>query len=520
MKRFLNVAAVLGVLLVIAFCQLLCSVPLNFHSLAFILELILIALVIYLRLAIKKSDKGGKKDQLIIWSFPVLLIIIFIFCIIGTPYTGGLKDYKDQSKAEDADFAVIPQFDATQVQMVDKNTAIQLGDRVFGTLGSDEVSQYAVGDDWVQIAVNGKLYRVTPIDFGGLFKYLITKTTPGYIMVDCQSGDAQLVRREGLRYMKSAYFMSDLRRHMFFIDPTAMFAEARFEIDDQFEPHWIVPVLDCTWIGKTYDVKGIYVVSPYDGSHVYYAKDNVPEWVDNVYPVSVIYRQFAQSRRYANGLFNWSKKGVVEFTDDYAYVMFDDHVWIYTGVTSVGKDESNVGFAYIDLRSGDIRYIRKAGAEEYSARSSAQGAVQQYNYTAIFPSMVNIGNVPTYFMGLVDSANLIKSYAFVSYENYQVVAVGSSVQEAYDRYVTLIGKQDEDREQTETEEIVFTVADVRQSVIEGNTVVMMMDESGTIYRYDLSNGDLTAAFIDTGDRIRASAYGNGEIASFISITKE
>ena len=134
---------------------------------------------------------------------------------------------------------------------------------------------------------------------------------------------------------------------------------------------------------------------------------------------------------------NFSKKGIVEFTDDYAYVQFNDHVHIYTGVTSVGKDESNVGFAYVDLRDGSIDYVRRAGAEEYSARSSAEGAVQQYHYTAIFPSMVNVKGIPTYFMGLVDGANLIKSYAFVSYENYQNVATGTSVEEAYRNYLKL-----------------------------------------------------------------------------------
>ena len=99
------------------------------------------------------------------------------------------------------------------MQLVDKNTAAQIGDRVFGTLGSDEVSQYDIGDDWVQISMNGKLYRVTPIDFGGLFKYFVTGTTPGYVYVDCLSGEAELIRTEGMKYMTSAYFGHNLYRH-------------------------------------------------------------------------------------------------------------------------------------------------------------------------------------------------------------------------------------------------------------------------------------------------------------------
>ena len=115
-----------------------------------------------------------------------------------------------------------------------------MGDRVFGTLGSDEVSQYQIGDDWVQISMNGNLYRVTPIDFGSLFNYFVTRTTPGYVLVDCNSGEAKLVRYEGLKYMKSAYFSHDLYRRFFFADPCAQYGSAKFELDDEGKPYWIV----------------------------------------------------------------------------------------------------------------------------------------------------------------------------------------------------------------------------------------------------------------------------------------
>ena len=212
--------------------------------------------------------------------------------------------------------------------------------------------------------------------------------------------------------------------------------------------------------------------------------------------------------------FMFSKKGIVEFTDDYAYVQFNDHVHIYTGVTSVGKDESNVGFAYVDLRDGSIDYVRRAGAEEYSARSSAEGAVQQYHYTAIFPSMVNVKGIPTYFMGLVDGANLIKSYAFVSYENYQNVATGTSVEEAYRNYLKLYN-EDGSISGKEQAEKSFVVAEVRSIVQNGNTIILLLSEDNTIYWYDMSDGDLTASFIAQGDTVKVMADEDGRIASFI-----
>ena len=509
---------IIGIILILGFFQWLLCVPINIHYLPFVIELFLIILYVYLYLAGKSQKQAlvSKAKSMTITGL-LMTAAFLVACFIGAPYTGGLHNYKNQSVIKEISFSEIPEFDATQVQLVDKNTAQQIGDRVFGTLGSDEVSQYEVGSDWTQISYNGRLYRVTPIDFGGLFKYFVTRTTPGYIIVDCNSGEAKLVSSYGLKYMKSAYFMKDIERHLFFHDPFSIKAATRFELDDAGKPYWITPVLTSTFVSKTYDVKGVYVTDPQDGNVAYYAKGEIPDWVDNVYPISVVYDQFRQSKRYENGLFNFSNKGVVEFTDDYAYVQFNGHVHIYTGVTSVGKDESNVGFAYVDLRNGEINYIRRAGAEEYSARSSAEGALQQYHYTAIFPSMVNVNDVPTYFMGLVDGANLIKSYAFVSYENYQNVGTGATVKEAYDSYVRLIGAAGQKDEPKDTAETSFTVTGVQMVVINGNSVVLIKDEAQNIYRYDLSGGDYRASFLKENDRVKVMADADGIITEFLEI---
>ena len=185
-------------------------------------------------------------------------------------------------------------------------------------------------------------------------------------------------------------------------------------------------------------------------------------------------------------------------------------------MTSVGKDESNVGFAYVNLRNGEITYIRRAGAEEYSARSSAEGAVQQYHYTAIFPSMVSVAGKPTYFMGLVDGANLIKNYAFVSYENYQSVATGATVREAYQNYLKLIGG-DEVKEDEDLVEKTIIVSEVQHVVKDGNTLVVLKDLNGNICWYDMSDGDLRASFIKEGFELKIRVNEEGRISELLSI---
>ena len=134
--------------------------------------------------------------------------------------------------------------------------------------------------------------------------------------------------------------------------------------------------------------------------------------------------------------------------------------------------------------------------------------------------MVNVKGVPTYFMGLVDGANLIKSYAFVSYENYQMVATGTTVEEAYNNYLKLIDQDGgNDDIPVEYSEKTFTVSEVRIIVKDGNSIVLLIDESDNLYWYDLSDGDYAASFIKEAYKIKAMVSADGRIKEFIKIDK-
>ena len=125
-------------------------------------------------------------------------------------------------------------------------------------------------------------------------------------------------------------------------------------------------------------------------------------------------------------------------TDGYNYLVKDDDVWVYTGVTSVSGDESNVGFVLMNQRTMESRYYACPGAEEYSAMDSAQGQVQHLGYTSTFPLLLNVSGEPTYFMALKDSAGLVKMYAMVNIAKYQNVAIGDTVAECVKDYQNLL----------------------------------------------------------------------------------
>ena len=119
------------------------------------------------------------------------------------------------------------------------------------------------------------------------------------------------------------------------------------------------------------------------------------------------------------------QKDCLTTTNGYNYLAINDDVWVYTGVTSITSDQSNVGFVLMNQRTMETKYYEIEGAIEDSAMTSAEGKVQNLGYKATFPLLLNIDAEPTYFMALKDASGLVKKYAMVNVHNYQIVATGT-----------------------------------------------------------------------------------------------
>ena len=156
-------------------------------------------------------------------------------------------------------------------------------------------------------------------------------------------------------------------------------------------------------------------------------------------------------------------------TDGYNYIVKDDDVWVYTGVTSVSGDESNVGFVLMNQRTMESRYYACPGAEEYSAMDSAQGQVQHLGYVATFPLLLNVSGEPTYFMALKDSAGLVKMYAMVNISKYQNVAIGETVAECVKDYQSLLKQNGISADSGAGLEVKAVIEKISPVVIEGNS---------------------------------------------------
>jgi len=410
----------------------------------------------------------------------------------------------------DAD-STIPTADGTDaIALMDTASAAKLGDREIGSL-SDVVSQYDVGA-YTQINYQGRPVKAAPLEYSGFWKWSQNRKsgTPGYVLVDPVTMQASYVKADkGMRYTPSAWFGDNLTRHIHEKYPSMLFGNTHFELDEDGTPYFVSTVFRRKGTFGALTVKGCLVTDPCTGDITCYSAGSVPEWVDVVYPGDLLCWQYNYSAQLAGGFWNsqFGQKGCRKTTElengaDYGYIAKNGDIWIYTGVTSVNSDSSNLGFLVANERTGEARYVSCAGADEASAMNSAEGEVQQYGYTASFPSLIRVGNVPTYIMVLKDRSGLVKMYACVNVSQYNQVAAASTQAECLSRYKKLIAgeissgdavsasdassESDTSSVESGTDSAAWETKTITVQAAEpidknGNTYLYVLDTDGNIY---------------------------------------
>ena len=459
-------------------------------------------------------------------KIPVILIAaIVVFCLVGNLFSAVIfnsKAYSNLIEVEESDFtADINEISYEQIPQLDKDSASVLANRKLGEL-RDLVSQFEVEAESAQINYNDRPVRVTYLNYGDFFKWIKNTQNgiPAYIITDMVTQEVTVVRTEsGIKYSPSEYFNRNISRHLRFSYPTLMFEDVNFEIDEDGTPYFVASVMTKKiGIFGGRDIIGAVLCNAITGESVYYNAADIPTWVDRVFTADLLIEQYDYRGMYQNGFWNsiFGQTGCTVTTEGYNYIAQDDDVWMYTGITSVGGDQSNIGFILVNQRTKAAHFYSIAGAEEFSAMDSAEGVVQQYGYSAAFPLLLNIKGQPTYFLPLKDASSLVKMYAMVNVQQYQIVAYGTSLAECEENYDELLMKNgliekepeipeipEEDKYETE---LTGIITEIRQAVIDGTTVYYVAIDTLPAKYIRLSAADNeNAAILNVGDTITVSA---------------
>lgn len=447
-----------------------------------------------------------KKKSFTLLLIPVVVLGIFIITFFSGPFFNSKKYANriiiDQSKTFEKDIAEV---NFSSLPLLDKSSSQKLGDRVMGQM-SDMVSQYYVSNLYTQINYNNEIVRVTPLEYASFIKWISNRKdgVKGYITVNSNTGESKLTRLEkGMKYVESGYFNDNLYRKLRFTYPTEIFGKVSFEIDNDANPYWVVTTIKYHSIGMRAEVSGVVVLNAVTGESKKYAVGKIPTWIDQAYWADLIIDQVDDWGTYQGGYLNsvFAQKNVVNTTDGYNYLAINDDIYLYTGLTSIVNDESNLGFILSNMRTGETTFYSVPGAEEYSAMASAEGAVQQMKYSSTFPLLINLGGKPTYLVSLKDAAGLVKMYGFIDVADYQKVVVTDSskgIEQAAKNYLGDEKIQDDD---SNYKEETIKIKQITSAIINGNTYYYIESENNKKYKISITLSD-NLPFLKTGNSIK------------------
>ena len=496
----------------------------NIHNASIWKFIIAIPVIIFILYVLPKISLTGNKRkpvsvQMGSLSLPLKLCIAAII-LLAAVYLGGTllsspvinaSKYQKLMAVEKGEFSEdITQISYDQIPLLDRASAEILGNRKMGSL-VDLASQFEVTELYTQSNLNDNPVRLTPLKYADIIKWFTNHKNgiPAYIKIDMATQKTELVRlKEGMKYTPYDHFGRNLYRHLRFKYPTYMFDHISFEADDQGTPYWICSTKKFNiglFGGQT--IGNVVICNAITGECQDYNVKDVPKWVDQVYSAELLVQLYDYYGTLKHGYFNsiLNQRDCLVTTNGYNYLAINDDLWVYTGVTSITSDQSNVGFVLMNQRTMETRYYEIEGAIEDSAMSSAEGKVQNLGYTATFPLLLNINNEPTYFMALKDASGLVKQYAMVNVHNYQIVATGSSVVECEESYQNLM--VDNGIEHTEKgsgaqdKTVTGVIKKIAESVVDGNShYYLLLEDSDMIYDVNLAE-HLSVIRYNPGDTI-------------------
>lgn len=457
----------------------------------------------------------------------------------------------DSNFSEDIEEQTADSF--SEIPKLDEDTAAQLAARALGALKDiGSVSQFTIAPENSQINYQGKPYRVVPLQYADIIKWLVNTREgfPGYVMVNMADESTNFVElKDGsIRYSAYEHFNKLLKRHLRFEFPTYLFADATFEVNDDGNPFWICARLDKTigLFGGT-DVIGIVLVDAVSGECIEYSMDQLKDdpnlqWIDRVYDSDLIVQQYNYYGKYQKGFWNslLGQKDVIKTTDGYNYIAKNDDVWMYTGVTSVTSDQSIIGFVLVNQRTKEADFYNVTGGTEYSAQQAAEGRVMDLGYTATFPLLLNIGGEPTYFLSLKDPKNqIVQQYALINVANYnnnKMGVTGTDLSKCLASYIESLKEKgitvdinpddvvtpgtNEDKTPDTTKLTASgTIADIRTAVMGGESYYYIKLDSNEAYFAIAASKDEGVVILNRGDSVTVTYSGEGSIINADSIKK-
>lgn len=550
MKKFFRLSTIVCLVITAVFAWLLNYLMLPAWNLragslyGYLVIVMVFASIVFLvkNLIIDELFEDMLDSKIIVVATGIILVIGLILLIVNGDIVNAnrLREIPTVNEGNFEEDYVEISNDPAEAFTLDLDSAERLGNRAVGNIKN--ITWYEVNGEFNLITYQGNKYRLSPLEYGGFFKYLKARDSgiPGYILVNDDTLEATFVQtEEPIRYSPSACFGKNLKRHLRNQYPTYVFETSIFEINEEGHAYWITGVTEpqaSLYAGRV--MTKVILTDACSGQSEVYMLSETPEWVDHVYDLDYLMQQAKWHYHFVNGFWNtyFSKTDMYETSYEYrdkkddkeddtanffgynSFINKSGQTVFVTGITPANATESNAGFITMNTRTGEIRFYKAEGAEESSAQQAAESKMQNYGYRATYPVFVNVGGQPTYMMALKDKAGIIQAYGFVSLKNYSITCVDKDIEVALAQYKEAMGMGEGETatiDESSTKEVKGTIDEIYSQVINGTTYYYYVVGS-ELYKASATVNEYQFLY-KVGQTVEIKYYETSDVRTIISI---
>ena len=476
---------------------------------------VIYALIYFAKLANLQMKKFYGISSIVVG---VTIIVLAFYAVFGGRTYFHANAYSNLIEISEDTFSEdVQTVDVDSLPIVDKKYGEKLGSLKLGEypgIGSEfETGAYS------DIIYNGEQYLVSPLEYRGIFKWFNNNDvgTPGYIMINKVTAETTLVniREEsglGMQITPSAFFNQDLKRYAYMNGMSKyQFEESWFEIDEEGNPYYIIQYsLPTIFINGGRDIARIAVVNAVTGEINDYAPEDVPDWIESVYPSTLLLTQLDYWGSLQDGWINsiFGQRGVLQSSNGQRTIMNDGELYYFTGLTSAGSDESTIGFVYINTRTKETKLYNFPGATEQAAMNKVLTLLPQNNISTSFPIPINVSGTPTYFIAIKGEDGRILRHVFMGVQQLEIYGIADKKTSAYTLYLQSLGSSNPD----ELIEVDGTITAISDYILDGNTIYWIELDNEDLYMINVASFDSTVMMyfigLSIGDDITVHVQGS------------
>lgn len=469
---------------------------------------------------------------------PVILVIIYIVA------AGGVSFFStDMFKANDkmrliGDVKIIEDVSST-LQPADPAHICLVSDtmaenNVHAALSQFKVkdnviagSRYAIGRGVKQF-VDGQLWWIFPVEFqDDYFKWKQDKQVPGFLRVSAEDPQAnpQAVQynKQGeeihIKYLNSACYEYQAERYLrhqgYF---TSILDEFTFEVDDNWNPYYVVSVIERTTGYGGYRYQGIVLMDLQTGKNEFITKEDLDlnpkwHWIDRGAPTDVLKYQVGKWGEYANSTWGynfWHNDKSQQSGGDWYLVYSGNRCYFLTDMTSKNKDNALTGFMISEGASGKTIFYKAVGVTAKNASLAALALWGNYPGTSVAELVpYNIDGHMTYVAPMIKNKQYMGVSLVCMYDK-NICAMGTTFDRALAKYRMSIDNAGHNRtvpnggEETKKLEIVGEIGEVGMPVIIDQQqyfffTIKNIDKS---FEIPYSNSSLAVPYLKSGKQVR------------------